>query len=628
MTFLDPALFFLGTALSVAVSVLWVRRNLARGLATALCSGIVGWVGLVVSAQLLLSFFGQLHPFEAHGLVTLAAAGMFWRLARSQSTAPKDEMIPRESFSLESGVVALGAILIAVPLAQELIKSLARAPWDGDSLLYHLPLLLDTYIKGHIFDLSAPFGHSPPYAELAGGWWWSTKWHDALMALQNPLAYLLLAFALVRLCEVLEIRRGVAWLTVGVYFETARAIQRQATTQESDLWVAALLLAGLAWCLGPLDSRRDRIMAGMSLGLAMGCKHLGPFFVIVVLVSSLLARSLRGQEAVSLKRLIPVAGIALALGCIPFVRNWILTQNPFYPGRVGIFGFTIFPASSHSSIYGVHDFTSVWPYLRDSAQGRALYLHALKDHLGILPLLGLVLVPLVLFARQERRSSLALVVSIILMVAILFNIPAFLKDPLGETPDWLREGYSLARFGLAPYSLLVVFVAFGVELIVRRFGNKERTIESRALLRMGTVPALLAGGFVALACTVIAFSPALQAAREHSRAERLQELTGCTPEELAAWRTWNQNLSHRELVVHGVYPWFFAGSDFSNYLRRPDASRVPLARIELPAATRALVYFQTPRSAARLPRVLRELGIPSTSKAALTQGRFKLWNFR
>ncbi|HKI83406.1 MAG TPA: hypothetical protein VKA63_03635, partial [Candidatus Krumholzibacteria bacterium] len=623
MTFLDPVLFLLGTAISVAASILWARRHLARGFATALSAGIVGWVGLVVFVQLLLSLLGALRPVAVHGLVALVAAGIFWRLARSEKSAAAEETRLRRHLSLESGLVIAGAILIGFPLAQELIKSLARAPWDGDSLLYHLPLLLDSYIKGHTFDLASPFGHSPPYAELAGGWWWSAKWHDALMALQNPLAYLLLAFALVRLCETLAVRRGVAWLSVGVYFASARAIQRQATTQESDLWLAALLLAGFAWCLGPLDSRRDRLMAGLSLGLAMGCKMLGPVFVAIVLICSLLLRVTKQKEPSSLGRLLPVAGIALVLGAIPFVRNWILTQNPFYPGRVALFGLTIFPASSHSSVYGIDDFTSVWPYLRDSTQGWALYLHALKDHLGIFPLLGLVLAPLALLARPRRRASLALVASVVLMVAVLFTIPAFLKDPLGETPDWLREGYSLARFGLAPYSLLVVFVAFSFERIVRRFTAVAPTVEHAADRRSGAIPALLAGSFLAVACVLAALSPALQGARERARAERLQELTGCTAAELAAWRSLNRNLSHRELVVCGVYPWFFAGSDFSNYLRRPDSSKVPLAQVEIPGATGTLVYFETPRSAARLSGVLAELGIPPDTAATMHEGRFR-----
>jgi hypothetical protein len=368
-------------------------------------------------------------------------------------------------------------------------------------------------------------------------------------------------------------------------------------------------------------------MAGLSLGLAMGCKMLGPVFVAIVLVCSVPLRGFRGREPSSFKQLLPVAGIALVLGVTPFARNWILTQNPFYPGRVALFGLTIFPASSHSSVYGIQDFTSLWPYLRDSAQGRALYLHAIKDHLGFFPLLGFVLCPLAILVRERRRASLAILASVVLMVAILVTIPAFLKDPLGNTPDWLREGYSLARFGLAPYSLLVVFAALALDLLTRRLTIAAPALEYSLRLPSERILALLAGVLLALSCAVAALDPALQASRERSRAARLHELTGCTTEELAEWKSLNRGLSQRELVVLGVYPWFFAGDDFSNYLRRPDSSRIPLARQEIPTSYRALIYFETPKSSARLAGVLAELGVPTSMAATRTRGRFKLWNF-
>lgn len=632
MPLLDPLLFFLGTILSVAVSISWARRFVEEGIAAALCAGSVAWVALIVIPQLALSAFGELNSVTEHALVTLLSAVLFLWLSRGKppSADPRDPMQSRWRGDWSLGL--LGAVLLLIPLGQELSRSLARAPWDGDSLLYHLPLLLDTYIKGHIFSLAPPFGHSPPYAELAGGWWWNERWHDALMALQNPLAYLLLAGALVRICQRLEIRSGIAWLSVGLYFETARAIQRQATTQESDLWLAALVLAGFAWCLGPLVHRRERIMAGLALGLAMGCKHLGPVFVVVVLGCALFAHL--KQEAAGLsvmRRFGLVAGLALAVGAVPFLRNWFLTGNPFYPGRVAIFGLTLFPASTHSTLYGIDDFTSVWPYLRASGHGRWLYLHAIRDHLGVLPLLGTALFPVAALSRRKLRVQWALGLCILATLAILWAIPAYLKDPAGQTPDWLLEGYSLARFGLVPFGLLVVFVALGLDLLVGKLAGYRAfafTVERRTRRTYGGVISSLATGLLLATLSItVALNPALQVAREDSRRARLRELTGCAPEDLKEWNSLSHELSHRELVVHGVYPWYLAGRDFSNYLRRPDSSRVPLARAQIAGAPRTLVYFETPKSAKRLPGVLNELGIPPTTPATENLGRFKLWNF-
>jgi hypothetical protein len=632
MSLLDPLLFFLGTILSVAVSISWARRSLEHGAAAALCAGSVTWVALIVIPQLALSALGALNSLTEHALVTLLSALLFFWLSRGRPR-PDEAQDPLQSrWRGDWGLCLLGAALLLVPLGQELARSLARAPWDGDSLLYHLPLLLDTYLRGHIFSLAPPFGHSPPYAELAGGWWWNERWHDALMALQNPLAFLLLAGALVRICQRLEIRGGIAWLSVGLFFETARAIQRQSTTQETDLWLAALVLAGFAWCLGPLAHRRERIMAGLALGLAMGCKHLGPVFVVIVLGCALLAQL--KQEAAGpsvVRRFAPVAGLALAVGAVPFLRNWFLTGNPFYPGRVAIFGVTLFGASTHSTLYGIDDFTSVWPYLRASGHARWLYLHAIRDHLGVLPLLGTALFPVAVLSRRRLRVQWALGLCILATLGILWTIPAYLKDPAGQTPDWLLEGYSLARFGLVPFGLLVVFVALGLDLLVEKLAGHRAfasTLEHRPRSRYGGVMSSLATGLLLATLSItVALHPALQAAREDSRRARLRELTGCSPEDLKEWDSLNLKLSHRELVVHGVYPWYLAGRDFSNYLRKPDSSRVPLARAQIAGAPRTLVYFETPKSAARLPGVLKELGIPPTTPATENLGRFKLWNF-
>jgi len=693
----DLLLFLLGTTFSVAASVQWAWRFRRDGLAAMLCAAIVLWTGLIVGSQLLLSAAGLMRPTAVHATVAaISSLLFFWLLRRPDpeleeperpDPLPEDDGQPAGTLASMSTarpaappvadrmewIVALMAIvLIAVPIAKSILKEVARTPWDGDSLLYHLPMLLDSYLEGHIWSLAGPYSHYPPYGELSGGWWWSSHWHDALIWLQNSGAYLLFAAALVRLMSFMRVRSVVAWFVVGLFLKTSPALRRQFGDQETDLWMAAFLLAGLVWSLGRLRTRRERWMAGVALGLAAGAKYHAPVFIGIVLGIAFLARWGRENRWSRGKVLLAVAAVALAVGSVPYLRNWIVTGNPLYPAKVAVFNIVLFERAAHGPSFGGDQFTSIWPFLRDSSNARLHYLRGVIRHLGFLPLIGLGLVPVALRLRRQRGLILSLFLGSLAMFAVTAQLPGFPRKALGETPDWLIHGYSMIRYAIVPFGLQVVPLAAVLDTIFSRMarrtsgivegvegsGSNDKTADrwiserlgawvariwrgepwdgrvawtrsigfsSHKTLRTWRAASLLTGLFISLFCAAAILSPGWSRARERSRPARLMEISRLEEDITVPWKELNRRLRHRDVLVWGTYPWFFAGEDFSNYLRIPDTSYVPIDAQHTKNRPVVLVRRDTPGGEPTPPWMLNALGFSSDHPPTLRFGPFQIW---
>lgn len=437
-------------------------------------------------------------------------------------------------------------------------------------------------------------------------------------------------------------RRWLRWLVIGLYLAGARSLQRQLGTQEADLWVAALLMAGLSWGLGPLTSAAERWMMGIALGLGAACKYTGLFLVSIVLVISFFAG---GRRTLGIARLISLSGILaliLLIASPPYLRNWVITGNPWYPGQISLFGWVLFPDSVHGVSFGSDQATiSLWPFLRSSAEARLLYLRAVRHYLGLVPLIGLALSPIALLRRRMRSPLLVVLVGAGLMIVLTWIFPAFPRKEAGGIPDWLQHGYSMVRYAFAPFSLLVISLGVVLESLVSRrsavgtassyptgAGSLPESAARGGLSRGSFVAAGAVGLTVAGLALVVALSPRLIEKRQATRVMRMQELSGQSEDITADWKELNRELSHRDVVVEGLYPWYLAGDDFSNFLRIPDASFVPLAQMQMGELPRVYVYLEKENTQPRHLGTLRELGIPPGQPSTWRRGRFQVWEFR
>jgi 4-amino-4-deoxy-L-arabinose transferase-like glycosyltransferase len=131
-------------------------------------------------------------------------------------------------------------------------------------------------------------------------------------------------------------------LAAALTFLLVPEIWQQARTAMTDLGLAALLLASLPFSFRAARQARagDLLTAAAALGLAVGTKYVGlPLalpFALAVLFS---ARS--GRPRTRPSTLAGAAVVAFATGGFWYLRNTIVTGNPFYPvATLGLPGLT------------------------------------------------------------------------------------------------------------------------------------------------------------------------------------------------------------------------------------------------------------------------------------------------
>ncbi len=267
-------------------------------------------------------------------LVALAAiaAGVLV-LARRQ---PRLQLEIREPLSRAD--VGLVAALIAA-IAPRLWAGLHRTTFLYDTLSYHLHVPVTWMHAGRIGIVPAVFGDpSPAYApsnlELVFLFLMSPLRSDYLAGVgQVPFAALAVA-AIVATAREAGGRRTTA-LAAALAFVLIPEVWGQVPTAMTDLGLAACLLSSLPFALrlwrARMPGRADLLVFAVAIGLAVGTKYAGVALALPFVAIGVIAL-VRRRRSTELRRPLAYALVALlATGGFWYVRNLLVTGNPFYP---------------------------------------------------------------------------------------------------------------------------------------------------------------------------------------------------------------------------------------------------------------------------------------------------------
>jgi hypothetical protein len=108
---------------------------------------------------------------------------------------------------------------------------------------------------------------------------------------------------------------------------TLYGILRYINTQKVDIWMLVFFAISLMLLQQVKKEIKYFFYLGFSLGMVMGSKYSGPFFVLVLLliyIKDIL-------QSINLKRLISFVIPFTILGILWYIRNYINTGDPFYP---------------------------------------------------------------------------------------------------------------------------------------------------------------------------------------------------------------------------------------------------------------------------------------------------------
>jgi len=287
------------------------------------------WAAAVlVATEALLGAFGHLAaaPLALAGMGAVAAALRGWR--RRWFAAPAEARAPVTA--ADAGLAAA----LAGGLALRLQAGLHRSFFLYDTLSYHLHVPATWLAAGRLQIVPAVFGdpssaYAPSNLELWFALLMAPLRSDYLAALgQLPFAALG-ALAVAAAAREAGARREAA-LGGALAFLLVPEVWQQARTAMTDLGMAALLLATLPFLfrLRRAAAGADLLVVAAALGLAIGTKYAAaPLALPFLAAAGLLARRARPRPAI----LAAAAAVVIATGGFWYVRNLIVTGNPWYP---------------------------------------------------------------------------------------------------------------------------------------------------------------------------------------------------------------------------------------------------------------------------------------------------------
>ncbi|MBI3462296.1 MAG: hypothetical protein HY000_04440, partial [Planctomycetes bacterium] len=328
------------------------------------------------------------------GVAGLAAIALRWdsRLAR-----PSDAPMPAAADSQRCWLLLWG-VIVSLWIGHVVTSGLLRFPMDWDSLMYHLPMIVQWLHAGSLYAPDCAHWSFPGNNELIGLWMVAPFSGDFLISLINLPAAILLAAAAVELGRCIGLSppmRHLAALAVVSH----QVLVQHLINQKNDLAVAGFFLAALSYGLRYLHGGRrpDLVLGGLSLGLLAGVKwfalgYAAVAWAVIVLVSATpplppFARGGKGGWRTAGRVAVAWTLGALVCGGYWYVRNAVVTGSPFYP--MGLTSASdvaaqLYPVSWWTTTYLGNRSPELWP----------LTLAAITNRMGVCHLLAFLAMPL------------------------------------------------------------------------------------------------------------------------------------------------------------------------------------------------------------------------------------------
>ena len=209
-----------------------------------------------------------------------------------------------------------------------------------DTVMYHLPFAA---VRGGLdlpYDMNEAmrpfFDGFPPLPHVLQGLLWNVTGNVNATGLLNYLAF---SAFLVYAHAVLHAR---IWV-VALVALTAPMVVIHATTSYVDLFGNSFLAAGLATCaylyLNPSRVTARTVALGLvGLSVAAWSKFLllpvvgiGFVFLVAVFIHARPPRAMR-------RRILMLVALAAIIAAAPYVKNFVIFQNPFWPERIPLVG--------------------------------------------------------------------------------------------------------------------------------------------------------------------------------------------------------------------------------------------------------------------------------------------------
>lgn len=341
-------------------------------------------------------------------------------------------------------------------------------PWEGDSLGYHIPIA-KLILSGNIINPALETYTFPTdfYRLYQPG------------AIESLLSLLILTKIPLNIFDVF----GVIFFFFVMYkvgrsygltnnfsvifassMGTLHTIMRWVLSQTIDVWLASFFGLSLILIRKPDKTIRYFLSLGICLGMLFGGKYSGPVYFLILII--LFGKSL--LKFINFKRIIVFLIPFSLLGLSWYVRNLILTGDPYFPQDIPFFKGIEYHVLDYPAGQMLLKYPKVW-------------LNALISEYTVWSL-SLLTAPILFFRfRNKLGKTLTTDIGKLLIISVLCLI-VYLFLPSGPTPSLIT---SVFRYTYPAFVCLIL----SIYLLAKKFG-KEVFLGIIALTNMIILPEL------------------------------------------------------------------------------------------------------------------------------------------
>jgi Dolichyl-phosphate-mannose-protein mannosyltransferase len=331
----------------------WIARHglrQARGLATALGTGVVYWTACTLGLEILSPFGGiSAGPMLAWSVMWLALGGLAGWLRGGGSDRSGVGKGSEAGFSTDS-LVGLG-LLISAALILGMRSLLLAVKVVSDGPIYHLYFAARWWKAGRLFLVAAPFGENAATYFPANGDLWFTwlmaSWGGDRLAKVGQAPFLLLATVAAFGCaRVLGATRPASLIAACWFASSTPFLLYSFEPNVDTIFVAGYMMAAYFFlrALRGDDGTGALCLGALAAGGALGTKAVGVVFIppLLALATVLILFRRRALRTTAVQCLV-VLLVPLVTGGYWYFCNALLTGNPLYPLEVRVLGRTLLP---------------------------------------------------------------------------------------------------------------------------------------------------------------------------------------------------------------------------------------------------------------------------------------------
>lgn len=308
------------------------------------------------------------------------------------------------------------------------------APWEGDSLAYHLPIA-KLILSGKIinpalltYELPTDFYrlYQPGAIESILSLFILAK---IPVSLFDVLGIIVFFFSMYLLGKIYGLNKNMS-IIFASSLGTLHTVMRWVSSQTIDVWLAAFFGFALVLFKNPKNSWKYFSLLGIVLGFVFGGKYTGPaYFLFLIIIFGWGA-----LKKINLKNIISFVIPFSILGLSWYIRNYILTGDPYFPQNIPFFKGIEYHVLDYPAGSMLLKYPKVW-------------FDALVSEYTIWSLV-LIFAPLLVFKFKDKLHLKLLLFSILSLIVYLFL-------PSGESPSLITSGFRYTYVAFIPLVLII-----------------------------------------------------------------------------------------------------------------------------------------------------------------------------